>query len=119
MLSRRRKLSRCDRQEIVHCSSLIVHLSLWNSASPAMTNEQSTMNNKSASKFPPNRLCHNGPNQRADVLQPISQAILSQPVNDFHRRRRVVKVRGTDLNCVRPGDDEFERVISRRDSADP
>jgi hypothetical protein len=29
---------------IVHCSSLIVHLSLWSRSSPAMTNEQSTMN---------------------------------------------------------------------------
>src|SRR5215510_3673046 len=33
-----------------------VHLSLWNGAALAMTNEQSTMNNESASKIPPNRL---------------------------------------------------------------
>jgi hypothetical protein len=30
---------------------LIVHLSLWNGAAPAMTNEQSTMNNESISNI--------------------------------------------------------------------
>jgi hypothetical protein len=34
----------------------MVHLLLWNGAAPAMTNEQSTMNNESASKIPPNCL---------------------------------------------------------------
>src|SRR5262245_42991024 len=68
--------------------------------------------------FRPSLLYYYCPDQCADVLQPISRAILGQPVNDLHRRHRVVKVRGADLNCARPGDDEFERVFGRRDSAD-
>jgi len=55
-LTGQKKLLGCKHQNIVHCSSLIVHLSLWDVAAPAMTNEQSTMNNESASKIPPNCL---------------------------------------------------------------
>jgi hypothetical protein len=40
------KFLRCNQRIIVHCSLFIVHLSLWNGAAPAMTNEQSTMNNE-------------------------------------------------------------------------
>jgi len=40
------KFLRCNQQIIVHCSLFIVHLSLWNGAAPAMTNEQSTMKNE-------------------------------------------------------------------------
>jgi hypothetical protein len=36
---------------IVHRPSLIVHLSLWNGAAPAMTNEQSTMDDEQWTMF--------------------------------------------------------------------
>jgi hypothetical protein len=45
-LTGRENLLGCKHQNIVHCSSLIFHLSLWNGAARAMTNEKSTMNNE-------------------------------------------------------------------------